>query len=114
MAEIVMTVDTENKSFTATINGTPIANVKQASVYQYRDSSDNVNGIDVSIGVSEKQADDVRKETTYYAMGTAQAEKVMKSNKVVYNKDVPDFVGITTQSQAQIDIEAFLSTKLGK
>jgi len=113
MAKVVITVDTEAKSLAVTIDGSPIANAKSASAYQYRDSNGNPNGIDVAVNVTEQMNNDVRKETSYYAMGSAQAEKIIQSGQVVYNKDIPNFVGITAESKVQADIAEFLATKLG-
>jgi len=114
MAKVVITVDTEAKTLSVTIDGTSVENAKSASAYQYRDSNGNPYGIDCSVSVTEQLSDDVRKETSYYAMGSADAEKVTKSGKAVYNKSMPNFVGITVEDKAQTDIAAFMSTKLGK
>lgn len=114
MAKVVMTVDTESKTISVTIDGVSIPNVKSASAYAYSDSNGNPNGIDCSIRVIEKHAEDVMKETSYYAMGSADAEKVTKSGQAVYNKTLPNFVGITVEGKTQADIAEFMSTKLGK
>lgn len=115
MAKIVITVDTSDKSLAVTIDGTKIENVKSVNAYQYRDSDGNAMGIDASVNVSEASpSPDVSKETSYYAMGSVEGEKVMNSGKAVYNKDMPQFVGLTCESKAQADIAAYLATKLGK
>lgn len=114
MAKVVVTVDTDTKSMSVSIDDVAVPNAKCAQIYQYCDSNGNPNGIDCSVRVVEKQTDNLTKETTYYAMGSAEATKLVNSKAAVYNKDVPNCVGITVESKTQADIAAFLDTKLGK
>ena len=114
MAKVTITIDTESKTLGVTIDGEVIQNAKSVSAYQYSDSNGNPNGIDCSVRVIEKQSDSLVKETSYYAMGSLEGEKVTKSGCAVYNKSLPKFVGITVENKAQADIAEFMSTKLGK
>lgn len=113
MAKIVITIETSTKTLDVSIDGVKINNAKSVSAYQYRDSSGKANGIDASVMVYENgPSEDVRKETTYYAMGTVEAEKIVKSSDAVYNKDIPNFV---TKSNDICDaIAKYFTDKLGK
>lgn len=113
MAKITITIDTENKSLAVSIDGVAIPNAKSVNAYQYRDSDGKANGIDASIQVSEDgPSEGVRKETSYYAMGTAKAEQIVEGGGAVYNDSVPNFVRMSEQAQIQQDIANFLGTKL--
>jgi hypothetical protein len=110
MAQIQINVDTEAKTVAVTIDGSSIPDVEDASVYTYRDSNGNVTSLDVSVYTVTQKENGVTKRVSYYAMGSAQAEKAIASGQTVYN-DVKGFVGIEDQSQAAKDIDDFLSSK---
>lgn len=110
MAQIQINVDTEAKEVGVSINGTPIPDVEDVSIYSYRDSNGNVTSLDISMYTVTKSVDGVAIRVSYYASGSQKAQSAIASGQKVYN-DVKDFVGIEDRSQAAKDIDDFLSSQ---
>lgn len=108
MAKVSITVDTETKEVTASINGKVIQKVNSMNISTYRDENGKPYGIDVRFEVNEYD-DDVSKCTTYYAYGSHSLEKLDPKKDMVYNDSVPECVEvIKINSQLVEDITKYL------
>lgn len=110
MAKITLVVDTETKALTVQVDGKSISNVRSVSAYQYRDAEGDVNGFDVSVQVEEPEVNGIRKNTTYYAMGSKHIADIQRGEAKTHD-DLASFVGETDFSKAQQDILEYFTQK---
>jgi hypothetical protein len=110
MAQIQISIDTETKSLSLTIDGTTIPDVEDVSVYTYRDSNGNITSLDVSMYTTTEEQNGIRKRVSYHAYASEKAQSAIASGQKVY-KDVKGFVGIEDGTQAAKDIDDFLSSQ---
>ena len=110
MAQIQVSIDTEGKTISLTIDGTTIPDVEDVSVYTYRDSNGNVTSLDVSMYTTTKTENGVSKRVSYHAYASEVAKNLLAIGAEVY-KDVPGFIGVEDTTQAARDIDDFLTSR---
>ena len=107
MAKVVITVDTETKTLSVSVDGQGIANVSSFNGYCYTDAAGKVRSLDVSISTGE-MVGDVSKSTTYYCCGSAQAKQAETDGKVVTANALPGFVKVTENKSLEMAISSIL------
>ena len=108
MAQVTISADTANKTFSVVIDGTNIEDVIDATVYAQRDSNGTVTDLYCSAYTVEKSENGVTKRVSYHAEGSEMAQRAIASGKMVY-EDVDGFIGIENKGQAAEDIDNYLS-----
>jgi hypothetical protein len=110
MAQVTVSADTANKSFSVAIDGVTIENVTDVTVYAQRDSNGNVTDLYCAAYTVEKNESGVTKRVSYHAEGSEIAQRAIASGEMVY-EDVDGFIGIEGKGQAAEDIDKYLSSQ---
>ena len=108
MGKVIVDVDTEKKTMAIKVDGKSIANVREVYAYQGFNSKGEPDGFSMSVTAVDGGNEDIRKVTTYYASGSAEAKAAEVSGEKVDKETIPGFVGKADKTAVQKDIESFL------
>jgi hypothetical protein len=111
MSTINISVDTESKNLTVSLDNTVISNVVEVRVYRGLDSDGETTYFSSSIVTREEVSPDVQKVVEYYTVGSVEAQEAIADGKDVYNDDLPGFVGKVASSPVADDFVDFFSRK---
>lgn len=108
MAKIIIEVDTEEETLSASIDGTDIKNVGSVSVYKYTDMYENEDEISVNMTVVEPNKESgINKVTNYYTVSSLEGKKIDRTNA---DHSLPGFIG-QIQLDPTNDINKYFSHK---
>ena len=111
MAKFQIEVDTDDKTMSASINGTSVSNISEVRIYTYRDDDGNVTSLDVTLEASVK-ADDLYVMVSYYACASEKAKYALASGNKVYT-NIDGFVGVARDSvNVAQDIDKYLTPRM--
>jgi hypothetical protein len=103
MAKVQVNIDTEQKTMEITIDGAVIADATEFSASCYPGDPPSVYS---SIYTQTSEVNGVRKQVSYYASGSKEAEILLSSQAEVL-LDKPGFVGVEESHSVLLDISKF-------
>lgn len=111
MSTINISVNTENKGLSVSLDNTVIQNVVEVRIYRGLDTDGEPTYFSSSIVTREEVSPDVQKVVEYYSVGSVEAQEVIADGKDVYNNDLPGFVGKVADDPIVKDFVDFFSRK---
>lgn len=79
MAKVTITVDTETKEISATVNGETIDNLSSAEIYRYMDTNYYESKIEEKVRVELCKREDKEDVKTTYCLYASKVEKVVEN-----------------------------------